>query len=250
MMVLMPAMVGCAGGTVVLCAPASVLGMRRVMRWVAGRIDRPTSLKLELSLRSACLGCRELSARTHSWRDPATGASYLIDAYPPAHHRPKTHLLLRPLRPNPFLPAAILIVRRQSYYIRSSTSPPSQQPSLLGHHVQKQLRQRLGYVLAAGPYLPGGICIRSGQARFGGCRHRQQNTRCTCRDQGAFISTQISRTVNTDTRKAKRRRALVLPEEDHRDRCALRHRSRRSCLRCPRPIELYEAAVARLPPDI
>lgn len=35
------------------------------------------------------------------------------------------------------------------------------------HHVQKQLRQRLGHLLAPGSYLPGRICIGSGQARFG-----------------------------------------------------------------------------------
>jgi hypothetical protein len=77
MMVLMPAMVGCADVEVVLRCPASVLGMRRDMRWVAGRIDRSTSLKLELSLRSACLGCRGEGARTCAWRDLATGGSFV-----------------------------------------------------------------------------------------------------------------------------------------------------------------------------
>jgi hypothetical protein len=187
--------------------------------------------------------------RTTGLARSATGASYLIDAYPPAHYRLKHTSFFG--RPQPKLLLLVGLYLTQPIDLPLLfTTPPSQPPSLLGHHVQKQLRQRFGDVLAAGPYLSGGICIRSGQARIGRCRHSQQNTRCTCRDQGAFNNIQYGMTVNTDTCPAKRRRTLVLPKEDHRDRCALRHCTRRPCLRCPRPIELHEAAVARLPPDI
>lgn len=49
---------------------------------------------------------------------------------------------------------------------------------------------------------------------------------------------------------AQRRRAFVLPEEDHPNRLSLRCSPRRSCLRRPRSFQLHETAIARLPLDL
>lgn len=48
----------------------------------------------------------------------------------------------------------------------------------------------------------------------------------------------------------KRRRTLVVPEEDHPNRLSLWCRPCRSCLRCSRTFQLHEAAIACLSPDL
>jgi hypothetical protein len=49
---------------------------------------------------------------------------------------------------------------------------------------------------------------------------------------------------------AQRRRALLVPEEDHRDRLSHGDRHRRPRIRRPRPLKLHEAAVPRLEDDL
>ena len=49
---------------------------------------------------------------------------------------------------------------------------------------------------------------------------------------------------------AQRRRSLLIPEEDHTRRLTLWCRSCRSRLRCPRPLQLHEATIPRLPINI
>ena len=83
----------------------------------------------------------------------------------------------------PLLRPEIALTHTRETALEPSTPPWTLHSSRL-HHVQKQLRQRLGYLLAPGPHLPGRICTRGSQAGFGCCRHCQQNTRGTRSNQG------------------------------------------------------------------
>ena len=113
--------------------------------------------------------------------------------------------------------------------------------------------------LAARPYLPGRVCIRSCQARFSGGWNRQQDTYRSSSTEGTPSTTsspsplqsfQSIKQLTTITPPEKCRRTLFLPKKSNRHRLPLWHRPSRPRLRRPRPLQLHETASARIKDDL
>ena len=75
-------------------------------------------------------------------------------------------------------------------------------------HVQKQLRQRLDHLLAAGSHIPGRVRIRGSQAGFSRRRSGQQNTCSPRSHQGKSVMVSVTQSILTrhsETQKSSRR---------------------------------------------
>ena len=126
--------------------------------------------------------------------------------------------------------------------------------------VQKQLRQRFRHIVcsqqtpeqrcayantcqfSSRPNLSSRICFRSRQTGISGRRTCQQDTCGPNSIKSTWSFPQPSRESLTLI-SAKRRRALILPEEIDSDRRSPRHCSCWPCFRCSRPLQLHETAI-------
>lgn len=134
-------------------------------------------------LRCGCVapGCEAGCARALSWREATMELRNMGAACPPPPTVPNSPQHLDASR-SPTESDTRRFLTATIGSPRSHTEPIAYDPRF--HHVQKQLRQRLGDVLASGSHLPGRIRIGSCQARFGRGGRRQQDTCRACGDQG------------------------------------------------------------------